>query len=101
MMSLYTIRNIFALACFIVLVYILYAFLSGSLIRESLNLYGTWEAIEIYDVITFTEKNCIRGDKIEEYKIRENRIILSSGEEYEITLTKYHLQLNGILYLKR
>lgn len=47
--------------------------------------------------ITFTENTYIHGDKIEEYKVRRNKLILSSGEKYEITLTKHYL----LLYVKR
>ena len=98
-MSKYMIRNTFAVAAMIILIYLLTRFYSGIDIYDKIQ--GHWVCIENSDEYIFIENEYFHGNDSGVYRINGNKIIMDFGEEYFLNVKNEWLIINGVSYLKR
>ena len=93
-------RNAIILGALIAFCGILFHFISGNYIGESLE--GTWRAICIHDEITFAGSSFTHGRRTGEFRVRANLIFFCTNcSGYPLRMiTAEYMMINGILYFR-
>ena len=95
------IKNAIAIACIILVSYLVYTFASGRIIcRDSLQ--GTWISTCGQLVYTFNGSSFeSSGNETSEFRIRGNRIAFSDNDSYHhIRVSREHIIIDGIVFLR-
>ena len=99
-MSLRMVRNVIAIGCLIVLLCLIFTFVSGRYIQQRLD--GVWvrECGSVEYVFAGNEYSHSMGDS-GYFRIRGNMIYFDNGSIYNINVRRSYMVLNGIHYLRR
>ena len=95
------VKNSVAIACFILVSYLVYTFVSGGMVCLD-SLQGTWVSTCGQLEYTFSNSSFVDIDNAAgEFRIRGNRIAFSDKDNnHHIRVAREHIVIDGIVFLR-
>jgi len=95
------VRNVFVMGGLIIIIYLLYVFISGN--HVNYHIQGTWVGVDCSTVYTFTgTQYAVNGTEMGTFNINGNMIQFSNGSTYLIRVRprRSYMVMNGVHYIR-